>query len=303
MTLRRVFALPLLAAWGGSALRWWLRHLSCCVPERLVERYARISIPDHQVYALSMDLPTCSPWELRRLVGFELMRLTPFPIDDIQFHCTANPHDQALGRHRVAVWVVRRAAVEEAHQRAAKAGIADYDVVIMTSQGGCQVLERQRSPATVRFRLGVAALFAALVAIWLWAAFQRAEYWHAEADAARREFTANRAAMVAAKLAQDRLDGLVRALREADRERADRPVLSVLGALARALPDGAWVEDFSLRGNEIRLVGYASDATAILQRLAAEPHFADVRFGAPATKNSVEQSERFDIALRWKGEP
>lgn len=302
MTLRRVFALPQLAFWGTGAFRWWLRHLSCCVPEKLAIRYARIFIPGHQVYALDMNLPVCSPWELQQMVGFELTRLTPFLINDIQFHCKANPPAHALGSHRVEIWVVRRAVVKEAHQRAAKANIVDYDVVIMTSQGDCHVLERRRSPETTRFRLGVIALFAALVIVWLWAVSQRTEHWHAEAETIRRKFTTNQTAMVAARLARDRLDGFARAIRQVDHERISRPVLLVLGTLARTLPDGAWVEDFSLRGNEIRLVGYADDATAILQLLAAEPRFVDVHFGAPATKNAAEQSERFDITLRWKGE-
>jgi general secretion pathway protein L len=81
-------------------------------------------------------------------------------------------------------------------------------------------------------------------------------------------------------------------------ERLAQPSMAVvLEALSRALPDDAWLTRLEVEQRTVRLAGNAANASALIGRIEASGHFADVQFSAPTTLAEGE-GESFTITAR-----
>jgi general secretion pathway protein L len=81
-------------------------------------------------------------------------------------------------------------------------------------------------------------------------------------------------------------------------ERGRQPSMAiVLEALSRALPDDAWLTRLEVEQGTVRLAGNAANAAALIGRIEASGHFADVQFSAPTTLAEGE-GESFTITAR-----
>jgi general secretion pathway protein L len=81
-------------------------------------------------------------------------------------------------------------------------------------------------------------------------------------------------------------------------ERGKQPAMAVvLEALSRALPDDAWLTRLEVEQGTVRLAGNAANASALIGRIEASGHFADVQFSAPTTLAEGE-GESFTITAR-----
>lgn len=83
--------------------------------------------------------------------------------------------------------------------------------------------------------------------------------------------------------------------RLARRKADNRPVMELIEALSRALPDSAYLEEMEIHGNEARLVGKSSDPTGLIGILESTPEFEDVRFSAPTTREDGQKLGTFSI--------
>jgi general secretion pathway protein L len=72
----------------------------------------------------------------------------------------------------------------------------------------------------------------------------------------------------------------------------------VLEALSRALPDEAWLDRLEVEQGSVRLAGQAANAAALIGRIEASGHFAEVRFAAPTTLSEEDNRESFTIGGR-----
>jgi hypothetical protein len=94
-----------------------------------------------------------------------------------------------------------------------------------------------------------------------------------------------------------------RAIREIEAERPAR--LSVLLALSRQLPPGAFVRGVRGSGNDWQLDGYAPNASNVIARLGAAPEFKDVHFLSAMDHAQVghQSYESFALAFRFVSAP
>jgi hypothetical protein len=94
-----------------------------------------------------------------------------------------------------------------------------------------------------------------------------------------------------------------RAIRELEAERPMR--LSVLLALSRQLPPGAFVRGIRGSGSEWQLDGYAPSAASVVARLGAAPEFKGVHFLSAMDHAQVGQKsyESFALAFRFVSAP
>jgi len=81
-------------------------------------------------------------------------------------------------------------------------------------------------------------------------------------------------------------------------KRAQPSAAVVLEALSRALPDDAWLSRLEVSQGAVTLAGYAASAAAIIGRIEASGHFADVQFAAPTTRAQGEDHESFTITAQ-----
>lgn len=80
-----------------------------------------------------------------------------------------------------------------------------------------------------------------------------------------------------------------------------RPLaVAVLDQVTRLLPDGAYLSEFILEGDQLDLAGFATSAAPLLEIFETSPQFTDARFSAPFRYDSREERERFSMRVRVK---
>ena len=71
----------------------------------------------------------------------------------------------------------------------------------------------------------------------------------------------------------------------------------LLEELAGKLPDSAYAMSVIIKGDVVELNGEAASSTEVIEQLAASPHFRDVKFAAPVSKNPANGFERFRLVF------
>ncbi len=108
-----------------------------------------------------------------------------------------------------------------------------------------------------------------------------------------------------AKIARKALDQRAQSLAELTALRKNiedtEPVTGVWEELARVLPDSAYLTDLSVKGGEVSVSGYASQAAALVVALEQSPLFSKAEFTAPVIKTPGIEGERFQISLAAGG--
>ena len=74
------------------------------------------------------------------------------------------------------------------------------------------------------------------------------------------------------------------------------PLSDILRELTQILPEGAWIQEFNLDKNKIRIQGYADSASDLISSLETSPFFKDVYFTSAIVKEK-DGRERFNISL------
>ena len=75
------------------------------------------------------------------------------------------------------------------------------------------------------------------------------------------------------------------------------PVLNILRDLSDIIPQSAWVNSFSVSGDDVKIDGYAESAAELIPLLEKSPLFGDVAFVSTITKTK-DGKERFRIGLK-----
>jgi general secretion pathway protein L len=90
--------------------------------------------------------------------------------------------------------------------------------------------------------------------------------------------------------------------RLAKRKIDQRPIMELIEALSRALPDTAYLDEFEFRDNEARIIGKSPDPTGLIATLESTPEFEDVRFSAPTTREDGQTLGTFSIVGKVQSE-
>lgn len=87
------------------------------------------------------------------------------------------------------------------------------------------------------------------------------------------------------------------------RKMEEPPMMVLIEALSRALPDTAYLTELEIHGRDAHIVGKSDDPTALVTKLEDTAQFEDVRFSAPTTRKVGETSGTFSIISRAQGGP
>ena len=78
-------------------------------------------------------------------------------------------------------------------------------------------------------------------------------------------------------------------------------VLAVTGTMSELLPDGVWLDQLIIDGDEVTLVGFGPSAAEITRVLSSLPTLTDIRFASPVIRDNSQSIERFRIAAKLVG--
>ncbi|CAA7621443.1 PilN domain-containing protein [Magnetospirillum sp. UT-4] len=267
-------------------LAWWQGELAALVPPGLARLgRTRPLLPRDSALVRRLTLPLAAEQDLRRVLEFEMDRLTPFTADQLCFDALVERRDPARGHLVVLLAAAPRARAEAAAGRG-RLGVEGLPAAIDLMRG------RRRRP-------GIAlAVVAALAVAALVLPFQRQAGRQA---AAEQQLETARAAAAAAERQRRQVDGLLAAERLAV-GRGGRPTaLETVEALSVLLPDDCWLHSLTLTAEGLEFAATAAAAGQVLRLVEDSPLFEAAVFRAPVSSDPGV-GDRFALAARWQGE-
>jgi general secretion pathway protein L len=263
-----------------------------------------LELPPDRVVRRLLTLPAQARAFLGGIVQNQIERLSPWKADQAAYGFAAEAAEAGASL-AVTVLIASRAAMDASRQLAADAGLVVDRIVARdptdpaaapvplwsrTADGSAAMLRRARLASGA----AVLAIVAASVGASAWAVISAGAASAKSQALGGRVKTLQRQAIAPA--------GIPVAAGSPERVwawKAGAPSAVVLiEALSSALPDTAYLTEFTLQGTTLRLVGQAADAPALIQALERSGHLADVRFFAPTTRAADGTRFRFHIEAR-----
>jgi general secretion pathway protein L len=81
-----------------------------------------------------------------------------------------------------------------------------------------------------------------------------------------------------------------------DRKRRAPTVSKVLAEATHLIPDGDWLTELHISGDELQLTGFAVSSFALVDALERSPSFKSASFRSPVTRDAKTERERFSIS-------
>jgi general secretion pathway protein L len=287
-------------AFAGRALRLAVPHA-----EGLAAWFADpviLQLPAEDALSRPLRLPRGAARNLDDILKHEVVRQSPLDAADIYYDYRV----VAAGRETldVALRIIRREPVDACVQLCRDAGIALSAVEFADGGGradGGTFPADAAAARVLRFRPRLVPTLAALVlllAVGLLASiYLRGEA--AAADLDDRVDAARSGAMVVEAL-QQKLDAANRQAAFLAQQKRNPAAVAVLATVARLLPDDAWLYEFELNGDEVRLHGFSAEAASLIALFDSSPYFADAQFRAPLMQGPTPGQQRFDLSVKLR---
>jgi Tfp pilus assembly protein PilN len=156
-------------------------------------------------------------------------------------------------------------------------------------------LRNDRRRATLRRTASIYAVAAMMLGVGavahLWSLERRLD----GVEASRRALSPSLAPVMAERRTIDAARSTLEAL--ALVERTSPRWTGALAALARALPDSAYLLSLSTSGAKLQLTGLAASAHSVVAPLEASLAFTDVALAAASRRDGAERRERFELSV------
>lgn len=262
-------------------------------------------LPASQGLRRPLLLPAAARERLREVLSFEIERQTPFAAADVI-------HDGRLlgvredGQLQVELVVVPRRALDaQTAQLGALAGSL-VGVDLLDAEGGTLGVNllppaqrlQQRNPWRLwNLMLGVAAVLALGFALAQVVDNRRVAADALEAEVATRSQQARGVSEQRQRLVDDVEGGAY-----LQRQRNGRAsVIEVIDALSPRLPDGTYLEKFTIEGEQLTLLGLSNQAAALVGKLEGAP-----QWHAPALSGALQtdprtRMDRFTVIAQLRG--
>lgn len=290
----------------GEASRELIRYpralLADGLPDapRPQQRQIVLRLPLGQALIQTITLPQAAAANLHRVVGFELDRLTPFPVDKIYYDACVVAQQPATRSVQVQFAMVLRATLDPLLEQLRATGLMPDRVVVAAGDSGCNLLPAGQQPrrASLAGRLRMALLLLIVLTGLAALAFP---LWQQRSLVVALIPRVKAAQQQAAKVAglRRQLDTAVESSRFLLDKRQHRPrVIDVLNELTRVIPDNTWLEQLQIRGNQIELHGQSQEASALLQLVENSPLFQGATFRSPITRDRRSGEERFYLVAQ-----
>ncbi len=272
------------------------------------QRIVSFRLPQREGFVRHIEIPRAARHDSERLAMLDVERATPFkPSDIYSTHTLTTSTRSALGFVSVCHVIVPRQVVDENVTELETFGLRVADVVYRVDASKTdlvlsrQPLTRAQSVGNTGNGLLTPALTALLILVLaIAAAITITRY-----DAARAALSqATTEARVASQMRRAEFEAASTAIAQTraveDFAAAQVSRSQVLNALARVLPDSAWLTEISIDRDVIDIAGFAKPAAELVSVFEPSEVFTDPAFTSAITKDADRDRERFSLRARLK---
>lgn len=258
-----------------------------------------LRLPARKVLSRTVVLPQAAENNLRQVVGFELDRLTPFTADKVYYDARVIARQPEARRMTVKLSAVPRKMLDPLLEALGRMRVVP-SVVDTASEAGINLLPQERKP---RHGQGAQRLQGALAGVVLVAVAAAAllPLWQLRSlviDLMPRVDSAQSRAEVIYQL-RSALEEEVESHRFLlEKHQQSVSALYLLDELTRILPDGTWLEQLDLRGDEVQIRGQSREASSLVAVVEAAALFEDVTFRSPVVADRRTGRDRFHLAAQ-----
>jgi general secretion pathway protein L len=281
----------------GSQAVWQGERVVDSIPIR-EPRFTAVELPDDLLLRVSFEMPPLSPGDSEEALALQARSHSPFAAEDTVWGARVRPAGSG-GRAEVVIASRRQARDYTAsrwpqlHEGAFEVWAFDASGAPVVVRGFGEGLRLERAQRQRRWD-GVLLLVAVLLALAA-AVTPTAQLRMRAVEAVESyEALARRAAPLVRK--RDEIVQINERLRAVDAAAADRvDPAAVMEHLTRILPDDTYLLTLDIRKSRIAAMGHTSDASALLQRLSADPALKDLRSPTAVTRVPGASKEAFNL--------
>jgi general secretion pathway protein L len=264
-----------------------------------------LRLPAREALVRTLRLPATARRNLGAILRHEVVRQSPIAAEDIYYdYRVAGETETDLP---VELRIVRREPVDTVSALCREAGIAlaavEFDDDTARPTGGTFPADLAAA-RTLKLRPRIVPALAGIVFV-LALAFIGAVYLRGEmiaGDLSDRVDQARERAVAVERL-QRSLDATNRQASFLALQKRNPAAVAVLATLSRLLPDDAWLYQFEMNGDEVRVHGFSASAASLIALLDSSPYFREAEFRSPLMQGPSAALQRFDIAFKLKAAP
>jgi general secretion pathway protein L len=273
------------------------RDLRAMLNGHAEDRVILLRLPPGARLEKQLVLPIVAERELRRVIGYEINRVTPFEVGDVFWTWTVTKHDRPRGRLHIRLSLVPKAALVPLLAALDQAGLSPTSLEATSSDSPPDLIPLRQNTERVDGRRRVAIYLAsvcgvlAVVAVSLPFLLQSLALGEVEGRIAAvqaqvEQVQALRQRVAAESASRDAL---------ADERLRVGNALEILAAVTALLPDNTFLNDLTLRQRRLTISGQSATAAKLIAGLASGPMFRNPAFAAPVTRNEVGRTDVFSI--------
>jgi general secretion pathway protein L len=256
-------------------------------------------LPEKKILSRTVALPQAAENNLRQVVGFELDRLTPFTADKVYYDARVIARQPETKRITVKLSAIPRKALDPLLEALARMQVVP-SVVDAAGEPGINLLPQERKPRHGAGTQRLQGVLAGLVLVALVAA-AFLPLWQLRAlviDLIPRVDTAQSRAEVVYRLREELEKAVASHQFLQEKHRQSVSALRLLNEFTRILPDGTWLEQLDLRGDEVQLRGQSREASSLIAVVESSALFQDVTFRSPVIADRRTGRDRFHLAAQ-----
>lgn len=274
-----------------------LRHAADGVP-KTQRRFPVLRVPSGMLLDRDIILPLAAASHLKRVLGFEMDRLTPFRADEVFWTCSVTQRDAVRNRLHVRLTIVPRVQVQPALAALQRAGLLPARVEAPETAGPCRVIPLgpgqpdrnwlgQRLEAFALGGCGILAVAAAALPF-----VTQSNTWagiDARIDRARPQ-------VIEADILRGRIASGVTTTDAitTGRNEVGAPI-EAIALLTDLLPDDTVLTQLSARQRKLTISGRSPAAARLIGTMAAHPLIHNPAFTAPVIRDGTSGNEMFSI--------
>jgi len=258
-------------------------------------------VPENRVLHKHLSLPSATVDDIRRILGFEMDRKTPFSAEDVHFDHVITEHDQDARRiqvdlfiaikNRIDVFVdtVRSWEIEPDIITTKKLLDGPYDINLLPPEERLRQNSHTDRLAPVltiaAFLLFITAFYSPLI--------QQVKILEELEDKVTKDHAA---AMEVQALKKEKETILEESLFLTEKEGSRIAAIDVIDELTKIIPDDTWVNRLIIRNNELQIYGESAAASSLIEGMESSSYFSDTQFRSPVTQNNVTKKDKFHIS-------